>query len=80
MFTYNILIYQFEPEPLILRGFPALLIHLSVENGIVFIIFKQRAVVKREIVKTYDPLVIKVSVDSRCFRKDSGCFRRVFDS
>ena len=34
MFTYNILIYQFEPEPLILRGFPALLIHLSVENGI----------------------------------------------
>ena len=33
MFTYNILIYQFEPEPLILRGFPALLIHLSVENG-----------------------------------------------
>ena len=35
MFTYNILIYQFEPEPLILRGFPALLIHLSVENGIV---------------------------------------------
>ena len=35
MFTYNILIYQFEPEPLILRGFPALLIHLSVENGII---------------------------------------------
>ena len=35
MFTYNIFIYQLEPETLIFKGFPALPIHLSVENRIV---------------------------------------------
>ena len=38
MFTYNIFLYQFGPEPLMFKGFPAHLIHLSVENGI-FLLF-----------------------------------------
>ena len=33
MFTYNIFIYQLEPETLIFKGLPALPIHLRVENG-----------------------------------------------
>ena len=60
MFTYNILIYQFEPEPLILRGFPALLIHLSVENGIVYLkqkynryFYKNRTIIKELIPAVY---------------------------